>query len=308
MPRPAVPPSVGRSGLCAALGGVLQHERQAPASSRGGEVALRSRVLRQGELLVSEELYLCRQSYGLQLPHGGAWLLLVLRGRAVLELEQRQRQVMLAPGGEGTASLVLTASQHQELTVVQAPCCVLRLRLPPQLCWQPAERELRAALPLLHPMLELLQRAQANGSPQATQQQLAQALQSYCSGELEPHGVQLVATSHDPLDGLLRWLPGHLAQPLALGDLAAAAQVSPRRLQELCHARFEATPMELLRQQRLEALHQQLQDPGQRHLGVAALMKRLQLPDSAATRSAFKQRYGCNPSELRKQLAPAGHG
>ena len=146
--------------------------------------------------------------------------------------------------------------------------------------------------------------AQDENGDEATRTRLVQALQGYCTGTLEAQGIRLAANSDDPLQTLIDWLKPRLDQQLSAADLAAAACLSRRRLQELCQQRLTLTPMELLRQLRLEALHRELLDPCHHHLGIRALYKRWQLSDSPSTGRAFKVRYGTTPAALRRQLSP----
>ena len=118
--------------------------------------------------------------------------------------------------------------------------------------------------------------------------------------------MEVVAASIDPLDSLLVWMREHLQESLALADLASAVRLSARRLQELTQKRYGLSPMELLRQQRLEVFHAELLDPAHARTSVAALLRRSQLVNSAATRQAFEARYGDTPNALRKgSKAPA---
>lgn len=279
-----------------ALGAELEREQQAPDQpSLGARPPLRARVLQEQGLVLSEELYLRRQSLRQRFSLPRSWLLLVLQGRLAFDPGGRERDQPLLLAANGV-NLCLSADALQEFTVVQAPLQLLRLGLPPQRTWQPAEFSVHQALPLLQPMLQLL----AQEAPEATRLRLLEALQAYCSSELEAHGITLQASGADPLDALLAWLRPRLDQPLALADLAAAACLSGRRLQELCQQRYGHSPMELLRQLRLEALHQQLLDPAHQREGLAALYRRWQLSDSAATQQAFKARYGQSPASLRR--------
>ena len=136
-----------------------------------------------------------------------------------------------------------------------------------------------------------------------TRDRLFAALQGYCAAELAALGIQQAEEPMaDSLRRLLSWLPNHLDQPLGLADLAHAACLSPRRLQELCREQFGCRPMELLRRHRLEAMHAQLISPAHAGESLAQLMNRWQLPDSSATRQAFLELYGNSPQKLRKQL------
>ena len=101
---------------------------------------------------------------------------------------------------------------------------------------------------------------------------------------------------------LIDWLPTHLDQELRLVDLAAVASISPRRLQELSQERYGCTPMELLRQHRLDAFQADLSRPKDNFVGISKLLKRWHLPDSNATRAAFENRFGHSPSEWRRRF------
>ena len=295
---------LSRVQLSQRLGAELEFEHQAPDNPRLGPVpALRARVLSEADLVLSEEFYLRRQGLRQRFSKARSWLLLVLRGRLALDLGDRRNPQLLCANG---ANLCLTRATLQEFTLLTAPVQLVRLALPPALGWAPADWHGCQPLPLLQPMLQLLEQAQLEHSDEATRTRLVQALQGYCTGMLEAQGIRLAANSDDPLQTLTDWLKPRLDQPLSAADLAAAACLSSRRLQELCQQRLTLTPMELLRQMRLEALHSELLDPGHHHLGISTLYKRWQLSDSQGTSRAFKLRYGATPAALRRQLSFAG--
>ena len=65
------------------------------------------------------------------------------------------------------------------------------------------------------------------------------------------------------LDGLINYIDARLGAPITLEDLARAAGVGTRTLNELCRRHLGATPMELLRNRRLDAARARLRvDPG----------------------------------------------
>jgi AraC-like DNA-binding protein len=230
-------------------------------------------------------------------------MVVALKGGVVLEFHGRQTQVVLHGSGP---NVCLTQALDQELLVLNAPLQLVRLRLPSSLAWQPSEFCGQVELPLLLPTLHLLFQARQDGAPELTCRRLTEALQGYCTSQLESSGVELVASSFDPIASLLDWIKGHLQESLALADLAAAVGLSARRLQELSQKRYGLSPMELLRQQRLEVFHAELLDPAHARTSVAALLRRSQLVNSAATRQAFEARYGHSPTALRKSSkAPA---
>ena len=248
-------------------------------------------------LLASEEHYLRRQSFAAHFAQPSAWMVVALKGRVLLELQGRQEQVMLQCSGP---NVCLTQALDQELLVLDAPMQLVRLRLPSALAWQPKDFSGLVDLSLLLPTLHLLLQARQDGAPELTCQRLTQALQGYCTAQLASCGVELVASAFDPLASLLVWMKEHLQESLALADLAAAVGLSARRLQELSQKRYGLSPMELLRQQRLEVFHAELLDPAYARTSVAALLRRSQLVNSAATRQAFEARYGHSPTALRK--------
>ena len=285
------------------LGAELLASDQAADSPQGAAApALRQRQVELEGLLVSEELYLRRQFFAARFSQPSAWMLVALKGRVLLEHHGRQSQVVLQGSGP---NVCLTHALDQELLVLEAPLHLVRLRLPSGKGWQPTDFCGQVDLSLLLPTLHLLVQARQDSAPESTLQRLTQALEGYCNSQLEGCGVELVAIPADPLSNLLVWIKDHLHQPLALADLAVAVGLSARRLQELSQDRYGISPMELLRQQRLEAFHAELLDPSQAHLAVAALLRRFHLPNSAATRHGFEARYGQSPASLRKVGAKA---
>ena len=301
---PLPPPrATSRNQLCLSLGAELLASDQAADSAQGAAApALRLRQVELEGLLVSEELYLRRQFFAARFCQPSAWMLVALKGRVLLELHGRQSQLVLQASGP---NVCLTHALDQELLVLEAPLHLVRLRLPSGMGWQPTDFCGHVDLSLLLSTLHLLFQAQQDSAPEPTLQRLTQALQGYCTSQLKGCGVELVAVTVDPLSHLLVWIKDHLRQPLALADLAVAVGLSGRRLQELSQERYGISPMELVRQQRLEAFHAELLDPSQAHLAVAALLRRFHLPNSAATRHGFEARYGQSPASLRKVSAKA---
>ena len=60
------------------------------------------------------------------------------------------------------------------------------------------------------------------------------------------------------MDAALRFMKDQMSAPLALTDIAAAAHVSVRTLNSLCNRHMGATPMEILRNLRLDAVRNRL--------------------------------------------------
>lgn len=56
------------------------------------------------------------------------------------------------------------------------------------------------------------------------------------------------------IDAVVAYIESHLSAPVSLEDLARAAGISGRTLNDLCHRHFGISPMELLRNARLDAV------------------------------------------------------
>lgn len=281
---------------------------------RGGQSAAHLELLARMQELKAwrmvEELYPQRASFRYQLPSPGLSLLLVQRGRCILELPG-QPGISLHLQAEQSNVAVLAAPWH-DLTITQAPFRVVRFVLPAgsmaQLVDGPTIEPalgLRVELGLLLPMQRLLEQAWKPGSPAATREELSQILFDYVLHQLLEarcaiHVHSPAPPADDPLSQLQVWLSTRLDQPLQLGDLAVASALSARRLQELCREQKGCTPMEWLRALRLEAFAEALRDPAQSHRSLAALHQQWQLPESLATRRAFTHRFGCSASDYRQ--------
>lgn len=70
---------------------------------------------------------------------------------------------------------------------------------------------------------------------------------------LEATGTTPAIGGRNRIDALTEYLDARLGAPVALEDMARAAGVSVRTLNELCRRHLGVTPMELLRQRRLDA-------------------------------------------------------
>ena len=259
---------------------------------------------------MAEEFYPQRASFRYQLPSPELSVLVVQRGRCILELPGQPGMSLHLQADQRNA-VVLTASWH-DFTITQAPFRVVRFLLPAGSTAHRANGApikialgMRVELDLLLPMQRLLEQAWKPGSPIATREELGQTLLDYLLHQLAEKGCVVQPPSEDssvdlPLRQLRAWLSTRLEQPLQLGDLAIASSLSARRLQELCRQQMGCTPMEWLRSLRLEAFAEALRDPAQRHRSIAALHQQWQLPESLATRRAFAHRFGCSPSDYRQ--------
>jgi AraC-like DNA-binding protein len=275
-----------------------------------GQQTFQGRVQQLQGLLLAEEVYPSRLSLAWGDPAARPALLLVQHGRCIVEGSGAAAPLLMLRA-DGRNAALLSGAGSQRLTVTQAPCRLLRLVLP-EAALHPPPGAWSVDLGLLLPMLRLLEQSLQRAAPAHTRLELADTLLAYIWDRLAAAGcvVQMPPAQAEPADGdpvaqLERWLPEHLGQPLELADLAAAVNLSPRRLQELCRQRHGCSPMDLLRQQRLALLAKQLHHPARSGTSLAALMAALQLSDSASTRQAFERTYGCSPAAYRRRGAMA---
>lgn len=271
------------------------------------QIGCSGRVQPLGLLRMGEELYDQRLSLRLRQVQAGPMLLLLQHGRCIIESGGVLLHLLAA---EHNACLI-TGTVH-DFTVTQAPCRLVRLQLPQgtQVLGSGGAvishpRSWPVDLGLLLPMGRLLEQAQRHPAEAHTRSELADTLLAYLWDRLAAAGCRVelpaaVPASADALSQLDTWLVAHLGDPLELADLAAAVNLSPRRLQQLCRDRHGCSPMEWLRRQRVERLQHQLRDPQHAGKSLAALMAGLQLSDSAATRNTFVRRFGCTPAAYRR--------
>ena len=272
------------------------------------ELLARLQVLKAWRM--AEEFYPQRASFRYQVAPSELSVLVVQRGRCILELPGQPGMCLHLQADQRSAA-VLAAPWH-DLTITQAPFRVVRFLLPAGSKVQLVDGAaieialgMRVELDLLLPMQRLLEQAWKPGSPSATREELGQTLLDYLLHQLADKGCVVQPPPVDPsvdlpLGQLKAWLSTRLEQPLQLGDLATASSLSARRLQELCRQQMGCTPMEWLRALRLEAFAEALRDPAQRHRSIAALHQQWQLSESLATRRAFTHRFGCSASDYRQ--------
>lgn len=266
-------------------------------------IALRARVQTLQGCVLAEELHPRRGSWRWRDPVARPSVLVLHQGHCLVEVSDARARQPLIQAAAGQA-IVLASSTH-EFTVSQAPCRLLRLLLPAASS-VPADALWSADLTLVLPIQRLLEQALHQADAAHARETLAETLLTYVRDRLAAVGCPIILppsgpAPSDPLQRLEQWLSEHLHQPLQLSDLAAAVSLSPRRLQELCRRAYGLTPMDLLRQRRLQVLARQLQDAAQAHHSLASLMAELQLPESAATRQAFQRHFGCTPSVWRQR-------
>ncbi|MFO7630362.1 MAG: helix-turn-helix domain-containing protein [Prochlorococcaceae cyanobacterium] len=269
------------------------------ASSEGLEHN-RLRVGRQGDLMVCEEVYPHTQAHGVRFTRPLPWLFVVQAGELALDLDHASKELFLEAQGEGP-NVCLTTSITMDITVMQPGTTLSRLQLPATCRWKPraSSRCVRADLSLLLPMVRTAFAAADHPPALAVGKAITDNLFNYISEQLGAAGVQL-SQELDPITQLIEYIQIAAEEDLSLVDLARSASISARRLQELTREKFNLTPMELLRRERLKLLHRYIRDPRQQGVPLGRLLRRLHLSDTAKTREAFKLEYGALPSEVRR--------
>ncbi len=96
------------------------------------------------------------------------------------------------------------------------------------------------------------------------------------------------------------YMIGHIDQPLALDDVAAAVGVSARALQYAFRRFRDTTPMAFLRAARLERAHRDLQEA--RHgASVTDIATRWGFTHFGRFAETYRQRFGCTPRQTLQE-------
>ena len=106
------------------------------------------------------------------------------------------------------------------------------------------------------------------------------------------------------LQTALDYIMANLRGPLMLADIAAAAGISVRSLQDRFRRDLGQTPVQFLIDQRLERAHRDLLSPGNT-LSVAAIGRRWGFAHPSDFGQRYRKRYGCTPSATRHQAGRA---
>lgn len=118
--------------------------------------------------------------------------------------------------------------------------------------------------------------------------------------------VLLLAKSHDPdsheaakprLESLCHWIDKHLDEPITLNRLTLQAGCSSRTLQYHFQNHFGCTPMQWVRQLRLERALHQLQQNKQKQ-SIKSIAHACGYGNLSAFCRDFKQRYGTRASDV----------
>ncbi len=104
------------------------------------------------------------------------------------------------------------------------------------------------------------------------------------------------APDAETLEPLLRWLIGHLDQPLDVDTLARRAHMAPRTFARRFRAETGATPHDWLTTQRVLLARRLLEETD---LGIDAVANRAGFGDAAMLRHHFAKRVGATPQAYR---------
>jgi len=129
---------------------------------------------------------------------------------------------------------------------------------------------------------------------------LGEAATSLLAGTLADDGDLAAGDAADDLrEHVIAYMHAHLDDSrLSRGSVAAAHHMSPRTLDRL----FAGQPWSVsayIRNERLQAVHRDLQDPRLAHRSVAALAARWCFVDAAHFSRLFRQHFGYPPSQAR---------
>jgi AraC-like DNA-binding protein len=112
------------------------------------------------------------------------------------------------------------------------------------------------------------------------------------------------SSSDKRLDRLLDYISLHLSEPLPLSVLEAQSHYSRRSLHYAFQQRFGCSPMQWIRQQRMQVALQRLQNPHPRD-SVAAVALSCGYRSQSRFRIDFERTFGCKPSAvLRGEQVP----
>jgi AraC-like DNA-binding protein len=237
---------------------------------------------------------------------GDYQLVIIHRGECDLRLDQRRvhlsagQAILLSPGHREFFAFSRTGETRHSWCSVHPRAVPRHLRRVFRRAGQPARFGER--------MTTLFEWAQAHGGPEDEELRegfftgLALALLS---------DFALAARAETPAGGVAApaliklgaFIRREFARPLALGDLAREAGVSPQYLLKLCRARKLPRPMQQLYARRLEAAADFLARTG---VPVGEVAERCGFANAFHFSRRFRQAYGRSPLAWRKRAWDAG--
>ncbi len=117
---------------------------------------------------------------------------------------------------------------------------------------------------------------------------------------------QLTSAGHfDKLDAAIReYVRSYATDPRLSGaTIARSLGWSVRQIQ-LALQRSGTTPRELIREERLQLANRRLSDPSYRHQSIASIASGLGFGSASAFSTAFRQRFGVSPRDIRYSTQP----
>jgi AraC-like DNA-binding protein len=127
---------------------------------------------------------------------------------------------------------------------------------------------------------------------------LVPELRGHAPGQHPEPGITRI--SQPDLDRLCDWMRANFHQSLAIDDLEQNVHYSSRSLQLAFQRRFGCGPMQWLRQQRLAAAHERLQNPLPTD-SVGIIAQAFGYKSLATFSREFRRYYGCKASDLLRQ-------
>ena len=115
--------------------------------------------------------------------------------------------------------------------------------------------------------------------------------------------IEFQSQSNDSnMISLIAWLEGRLDQATTASDMASFANISVRKLHQICKDMFDLGPAQLLAEMRMEKARTLLQ---QQELSIKEIAFTCGFSQAAAFTKAFNRRYGISPSKYRDAYTPA---
>jgi AraC-like DNA-binding protein len=98
------------------------------------------------------------------------------------------------------------------------------------------------------------------------------------------------------------FMDSHLSSPLTVADVAEAARVTPRALQDAFHREYGKSPMTYLRQARIAAARIELLESDPATTSIATLARRWGFSNAGRFSALYRDQYGESPSTTRNRL------
>jgi AraC-like DNA-binding protein len=118
-----------------------------------------------------------------------------------------------------------------------------------------------------------------------------------CAAAARPGTTTIASRS---LRAAVEYIEAHLSEPLTLAEIAAVADVSVRSLQDRFRQEKGRTPVQFIIEQRLARAHADLISPGREGLSIAAIARRWGFVHMGDFAQRYRRRYGCTPTETRR--------